>query len=357
MEPNQAKPAPEARQKAREAALARIRTAKAADPVRLAEQLVAGNRVALSQGITWVESRLPEDRAGAEALLEAVLRLKTPDHSSLRIGITGIPGVGKSTMIERWGQMMIEAGHRVAVLAVDPSSGRSGGSVLGDKTRMSALAVHANAFVRPSPAADALGGVARATHEAMLLCEAAGFDRVLVETVGVGQSETAVRDMTDVFLLMVLGRTGDELQGIKRGIMEMADWVWVNKADGPGAAAAAEAARALQLALHLMPRPEHGEAVGILTGSGETGMGLAELSLAIEGLGERLRNSGQLDALRTAQRLAQFSAHVRLALLDAVRERPHMQAKWLQLQTQVQHGQISAFSAARSFVNGLDSTL
>ena len=355
MKPNQAKPNLDARQRARLAAMDRIRERARSTPIELADRVCAGDRVALSEAITLVESRRRADRESAERLLDAVLSMSTGTDRSLRVGITGIPGVGKSTLIEQWGQMFIERGHRVAVLAVDPSSGRSHGSVLGDKTRMSALALHPQAFVRPSPAADALGGVARATHEVMLLCEAAGFDRVLVETVGVGQSETAVRNMTDIFVLLLLGRTGDELQGIKRGIMEMADLVWVNKADGDGEPAAVEAAQALRHALHLMPLPAHGEVVDVLMGSGLTGLGLAQLTEAVEGLGQTLSQSHFLQQQREAQRNNQFEAHVRHALWEEVMNRPGMQQKWQQLQSQVQHGQTSAFSAARSFVEGLDS--
>lgn len=355
MEPNQAKPTPNARQRARAAAMDRIRARARATPQELAKRVCTGDRVALGEAITLVESRRRADRPLAEDLLDAVLAIGGAAGQSLRIGITGIPGVGKSTLIERWGQMFIGQGHRVAVLAVDPSSGRSHGSVLGDKTRMSELALHPQAFVRPSPAADALGGVARATHEAMLLCEAAGFDRVLVETVGVGQSETAVRNMTDIFLLLLLGRTGDELQGIKRGIMEMADLVWVNKADGKGESAAAAAVQALRHALHLMPLPAHGEAVEVLMGSGLIGLGLEQLTEAVEGLGQTLSQSHYLHQLREEQRHNQFESHVRHVLLEEVLDRPGMREKWQQLQSQVQHGQTSAFSAARSFVEGLDS--
>ncbi len=218
----------------------------------LADALRNGDRRALARAITLVESSNPEHRPDAVALLEVLHR---PDQSAIRVGISGAPGAGKSTLIEALGMYLIEAGHRVAVLAVDPSSKRSGGSILGDKTRMEQLARQREAYIRPSPSGGALGGVARRTREAMVCCEAAGFDWILVETVGVGQSETAVADMVDVFVLVVSPGGGDELQGIKRGIMELADIVAVNKADGDLLPAAREAAAEYARALHfLRPR-------------------------------------------------------------------------------------------------------
>ncbi|MDB0047716.1 methylmalonyl Co-A mutase-associated GTPase MeaB, partial [Porticoccaceae bacterium] len=195
----------------------------------LADQIKAGDRRALAKAITLVESTRADHRQQAAALLEALM----PDTGkSIRLGISGVPGVGKSTFIEAFGNHLIKLGHKVAVLAVDPTSAVTGGSILGDKTRMETLAFAENAFVRPSPAGKTLGGVTRRTRESLLLCEAAGFDVILVETVGVGQSETAVADMTDMFLLLLLPAGGDELQGIKRGIMELADLILVNKSDG-----------------------------------------------------------------------------------------------------------------------------
>ena len=215
----------------------------------LAEQIKAGDRRALAKAITLVESTRADHRQQAAALLETLM----PDTGkSIRLGISGVPGVGKSTFIEAFGNYLIKQGHKVAVLAVDPTSAVTGGSILGDKTRMETLAFAENAFVRPSPAGKTLGGVTRRTRESLLLCEAAGFDVILVETVGVGQSETAVADMTDMFLLLLLPAGGDELQGIKRGIMELADLILVNKSDGDQTNTAKQTKGDYAAALHFM---------------------------------------------------------------------------------------------------------
>src|SRR5437667_3185288 len=213
----------------------------------LAAQIVSGDRRALARGITLVESTRPDHRAEAEGLLAELL---ATTGNAIRVGISGAPGSGKSTLIEALGLHVVDEGHRVAVLAVDPSSTRSGGSILGDKTRMGELTRHRDAFVRPSPTGGTLGGVARRTREAMLVCEAAGFDVVIVETVGVGQSEVRVAAMVDLFLVLVAPGAGDELQGLKRGIMELADLVVVNKADGDPAAAAGVTPADYASALH-----------------------------------------------------------------------------------------------------------
>lgn len=219
------------------------------DPGRLGVQLRSGNRAALAQAITLVESRHPDHRGPAQRLVKELL---ADAGAAVRVGISGVPGVGKSTFIDALGSRLIGAGHRVAVLAVDPSSQRSGGSILGDKTRMATLSGLPEAFIRPSPSAGTLGGVATATRESMVVVEAAGFDVVLVETVGVGQSEYVVADMVDSFCLLTLARTGDSLQGVKRGILELADVIAVNKADGPQAEEARRAARELAGALRLL---------------------------------------------------------------------------------------------------------
>jgi LAO/AO transport system kinase len=234
----------------------------------LAAGVSAGHRAAVSQAITLVESSLPEHRAQARELLAA---LAAPERPAVRVGISGVPGVGKSTLIETLGTQLTESGHRVGVLAVDPSSGRTGGSVLGDKTRMPRLAADERAFIRASPSAGTLGGVARATSQAMLVLEAASYDVVLVETVGVGQSETTVAEMVDTFVFLTLARTGDQLQGIKRGILELADVVAVNKADGDREAEARTAARELAGALRMVHGRERVPSVvtcSALTGSG-----------------------------------------------------------------------------------------
>ncbi|PWC95248.1 methylmalonyl Co-A mutase-associated GTPase MeaB, partial [Azospirillum sp. TSO5] len=223
------------------------------DAARLAEAVRSGDRRALARAITLIESTRADHRATADALLAALLPYT---GNSVRLGISGVPGVGKSTFIEAFGLHVIGLGHKVAVLAVDPSSQRTGGSILGDKTRMVDLSREANAFIRPSPAGTTLGGVARRTREAMLICEAAGFDVIVVETVGVGQSETAVADMVDLFMLLLLPAGGDELQGIKKGIVELADLVVVNKADGDLAATARHTVADYRHALALL---RHGD--------------------------------------------------------------------------------------------------
>jgi LAO/AO transport system kinase len=219
------------------------------------KEILAGNRVVLSKAITLIESTNPDHHSLAQEVIEGCL-----PHSgkSVRIGITGVPGVGKSTFIEALGKHVTTAGHKLAVLAVDPSSSRTKGSILGDKTRMESLATDDNAFIRPSPSAGSLGGVARKTNESIILCEAAGFDVIFVETVGVGQSETAVHSMVDFFLLLMLSGAGDELQGIKRGIMEMADAIFINKADGDNRHRANQAKAEYKNALHLFPPPGSG---------------------------------------------------------------------------------------------------
>ncbi|MFN4763265.1 methylmalonyl Co-A mutase-associated GTPase MeaB [Gillisia sp. Q332] len=219
----------------------------------LKDLLISGNKTALGRGITLVESNLPTHQQKAEKLIESCLPYA---HKSIRIGITGVPGVGKSTFIEAFGSFLVKSGKKVAVLAVDPSSSVSHGSIMGDKTRMENLVTEENAFIRPSPSGDSLGGVARKTRESIILCEAAGFDVILIETVGVGQSETTVHSMTDFFLLLKLAGAGDELQGIKRGIIEMADAIVINKADGENLKAAREARLEFNRALHLYPPKE-----------------------------------------------------------------------------------------------------
>ncbi len=233
----------------------------------LIEGILAGNRTLLSKAITLIESSLNEHQEQAQEIIAACLKKRNIEYrttnieyrtESIRVGITGVPGVGKSTFIEALGKQLTANGHKLAVLAIDPSSARSKGSILGDKTRMEELSVDPNAFIRPSPAAGSLGGVARKTRETIILCEAAGFDVIFVETVGVGQSETAVHSMVDFFLLLMLAGAGDELQGIKRGIIEMADAIFINKADGDNLAKAKIARVEYANALHLFPPPDNG---------------------------------------------------------------------------------------------------
>jgi len=285
-------------------------------PVTSTSDLVAavrmGDRQALARAITLTESRRPEDAARAEALLQ---ELWPHTGGALRIGITGAPGVGKSTLIEALGTRLCAAGHKVAVLAVDPSSAATGGSILGDKTRMTELSRHANAFVRPSPGGDQLGGVAARTREAMLLCEAAGFDCVLIETIGTGQSEVAVQGMVDFFLLLLSPAAGDELQGIKRGVMELADGVFVHKADGDLAAAADRAAQQCLLAMRVLHAGD-AEPPPVLVGSSTTGRGIDELWRTITTRLDAARGDGRLATRRQQQSLQWFEAAVRDRLLQ-----------------------------------------
>lgn len=258
------------------AAISRIRALrkKGDSPESIAEKILNGDRVALSRGITLIESRNQEHREMARTVIEKCIG---KEQRSIRLGITGVPGVGKSTFIEQLGKLLISKGHKVAVLAVDPSSGISGGSILGDKTRMQYLVQEDNAFIRPSPAGDSLGGVARKTRESIILCEAAGYDVIIIETVGVGQSETAVHSMVDFFLLLKLAGAGDELQGIKRGIMEMADAIVINKADGNNLKKAQSARIEFKRALHLFPPKENGWTPEVLTASALNNQGLPEV--------------------------------------------------------------------------------
>lgn len=310
------------------------------------DRLRAGDRRALARSITLVESELPSHQLEAEALLEALM---PSTGGSLRIGITGTPGVGKSTFIEAFGSLLVDSGLRIAVLAVDPSSPRGGGSILGDKTRMTRLARDERAFIRPSPSAGTLGGVASRTRETMLLCEAAGFDVVLVETVGVGQSELAVARMTDFFLVLMLAGAGDELQGIKRGVMELADALAINKADGDNLAAARRAASTYRAALALM----HGtsEVVSwhprVLTCSALEGTGVAEVWATIEAHRSQLTASGELQARRRAQQLEWLWAMVDERLRGAVRAHPQVAQALPGLERDVVDGRLASTTAAR----------
>jgi len=313
----------------------------------LAEAVVAGERRALARAITLVESGRADHRARAVALLGRLARL-APGRQALRIGLSGTPGVGKSSFIEAFGLARAAEGRRLAVLAVDPSSTRSGGSILGDKTRMERLSRAPGAFIRPSPSQTALGGVARRSREAISLCEAAGFDLVVVETVGVGQSETEVAAMCDLFVLLIAPGGGDELQGVKRGIMEVADLILVNKADGglEGAArrTCADYAGALRL---LRRRPE--DAPGFpraMCVSAETGAGLPDAWAAMEELAAWRRETGVWAARRRAQARAWFEAEVRAGLLARLTADPAAQAEMARLGAAVAEGRSHPAAAA-----------
>lgn len=269
-----------------------------ADIDQLAGGVLAGDRASLSRAITFVESRRQDHRDAAGQLLNAVM---PASGKSLRLGITGVPGVGKSTFIDALGVLTTSQGKKTAVLAIDPTSGRTRGSILGDKTRMARLAVDPLSFIRPSPAGDELGGVASMTRETILLCEAAGFDVVIVETVGVGQSEHAVAQMVDFFLVLMLPGGGDELQGIKKGLVELADMIVVNKADGTNKGLAAQAAQHYRRALHIIEAKSAKWAPPVLMASALQGDGLDEIWTTLATRVQSMRQTGELNALRNAQ--------------------------------------------------------
>ncbi len=297
----------------------------------------------LARAITLVESRRSADMALAQELL---VRLQPETGGAIRVGITGVPGVGKSTFIDALGTQLIEDGHRVAVLAVDPSSSISGGSILGDKSRMPRLAAAEEAFIRPSPSALSLGGVTRRPRATMLLCEAAGFDVVLVETVGVGQSETMVADMVDFFLVLVLAGAGDELQGIKKGIIELADLVAVNKADGDNLERAQLAQRDYAGALRYLGTTETSWEPRVVTVSALTGAGLAELWELVEEHHQLLADSGELDERRRRQLGRWMWSLIEEKLLDSFRHHPEVMGRLDELERAVAKGEVTPTQAA-----------
>ncbi len=316
--------------------------------VQQVEELVAGlevrDRSAIARAITLVESTRAADITAAAQLLDAI---SGATGDAARVGISGVPGVGKSTFIDSLGVYLVDAGHHVAVLAVDPSSVRSGGSVLGDKTRMERLSSREEAFIRPSPNAGTLGGVTRSTRAAMIVLEAAGYDTILVETVGVGQSEVAVSGMVDSFLLLALARTGDQLQGIKRGILELVDVIAVNKADGDHAVEARIAARELAGALRLFSYDDPDAwKVPVLTSSGLEGVGIPEVWQALRDHREHLEESGQIDQLRGEQRALWLAEEIEERLVQDFYQRPVIAAELPELQKRVRRGDISVLAAA-----------
>ncbi|MEO3824080.1 methylmalonyl Co-A mutase-associated GTPase MeaB [Actinomadura sp. B10D3] len=302
-----------------------------------------GSRAWIARAITLVESARPDHRELGQKLL---VELTPHAGNARRVGITGVPGVGKSTFIDALGTRLTGEGHRVAVLAVDPSSTRTGGSILGDKTRMQRLAADPDAFIRPSPTAGTLGGVAKATREAMVVMEAAGYDVVLVETVGVGQSETAVAEMVDSFLFLTLARTGDQLQGIKKGVLELADVIAVNKADGEHAMEAERAARELSGALRLLRGGDRSRPIPVLTCSAKEGTGLDEVWDKIVEHQERLRESGELEARRRRQQVGWTWALVRDRLLSDLHGHPGVKGVAPELERQVAEGTLTPALAA-----------
>jgi LAO/AO transport system kinase len=316
---------------------------KSTDIAALAKNLRAGHRAALARAITLIESRRADHQAAARELVQALL---PATGSALRVGITGSPGVGKSTTIDALGMFLIARGHKVAVLAVDPSSARTGGSILGDKTRMAHLAASDQAFIRPSPASGTLGGVAAKTREAMLLCEAAGFDAILVETVGIGQSETAVCDMTDFFLALMLPGAGDELQGIKKGLVELADMIAINKADGDNVKRANIAAADYRGALHILaPRSEHWQPP-VVTYSALTGAGIAELWQQILAHRTAMTASGDFAARRRGQQVKWMWSMLEQRMMERLRADATIRARVKKIEAEVADGRIAPALAA-----------
>ena len=326
---------------------ARLKRPQALSADDYVEGIVSGSRMILGRAITMVESVLPAHRELAQAVVERCL-----PHSgrSVRVGITGVPGAGKSTFIEAIGSYLTGLGNKLAVLAIDPSSERSGGSILGDKTRMETLAGDHNAFIRPSPSAGSLGGVARKTRESIILCEAAGFNVIFVETVGVGQSETQVHSMVDCFLLLMLSGAGDELQGIKRGIMEMSDILAITKADGENTDKATAARIQYQSALNLFPPHESGWKPTSLTCSAVSKTGLTEVWKNVLDYAALTKSSGYFDRKRREQTKYWMYEAIHEALRDRFYNNPQVQAALPELEREVLEGKISSFAAARELL-------
>lgn len=309
-----------------------------------ADGIRSGNITMLSQAVTMIESSKPEHQEMAQAIIDKCLPYS---GNSVRVGITGVPGAGKSTSIDSFGMHLINQGHKLAVLAIDPSSERTKGSILGDKTRMEKLSVQKDAFIRPSPSAGSLGGVARKTRETIILCEAAGFDYIFVETVGVGQSEIAVHSMVDFFLLIQLSGTGDELQGIKRGIMEMADGIVINKADGDNVRKAKMAQRQLQNALHLFPMAESGWTPEVLTYSGFYSLGIKEVWDMIFRYVDFVKENNYFDSRRNRQAKYWMYETINEKLKNDFYQNAQIEKLMLSLEEDVLSSKKSSFVAAK----------
>ena len=313
------------------------------------EGIVKGDVTVLSQAVTLVESVKPEHQAVAQEVIEKCLPYS---GNSVRVGISGVPGAGKSTSIDVFGLHVLEEhGGKLAVLAIDPSSERSKGSILGDKTRMEKLSVHPKSFIRPSPSAGSLGGVARKTRETIVLCEAAGFDKIFVETVGVGQSETAVHSMVDFFLLIQLAGTGDELQGIKRGIMEMADGIVINKADGDNLERARLAATQFRNALHLFPAPESGWTPQVLTYSGFYNLGVKEVWDMVYKYIDFVKENGYFEYRRNEQSKYWMYETINEQLRDSFYHNSQIEAMLTGKENQVLQGNLTSFVAAKNLLD------
>jgi LAO/AO transport system kinase len=320
------------------------------DLAGLAHDIRAGERAVLARAITLIESKRADHQKAARALVQELL---PATGRAVRVGITGAPGVGKSTTIDALGTYLTGAGHRVAVLAVDPSSARTGGSILADKTRMARLAADDNAFIRPSPSAGTLGGVAAKTRETMLLCEAAGFDAILVETVGIGQSETAVADMTDFFLALMLPGAGDELQGLKKGLVELADMIAVNKADGDNLGRARAAAAEYRAALHILTPRSPNWTPPVMTYSGLTGDGIADLWAQVIAHRDKLTATGEIEARRRAQQVKWMWAMLDEFWRARIASEAKLKAKLPRIEAAVAAGELSPASAVDELVAAL----
>ena len=312
------------------------------------EGILRGDITILSQAITLIESNKPEHYDQAQQIIERCL-----PHAgrSVRIGITGVPGAGKSTFIEAVGNMVVSLHHRLAVLAIDPSSERSGGSILGDKTRMESISSNPDIFIRPSPSAGSLGGVARKTRETIVLCEAAGFDVIFIETVGVGQSETAVHSMVDMFMLLQISGAGDELQGIKRGIMEMADMMVITKADGENRQKAELARAQFQSALHLFPMPESGWRPKVYTCSAVAETGLEEVWKGVEEFLDHIESNGYFQSNRNRQNKYWMYESINDALKDSFYRDPDVAAHLADVEQRVLDAKLSSFIAAKELLD------
>lgn len=314
------------------------------------EGIVQRNKVALGKAITLAESTLPEHRKLANELIARCLPLS---GQSWRMGITGVPGVGKSTFINQYVQLLLAEGHKVAVLAVDPTSHHTGGSILGDKTRMEDIFAHPDVMIRPSPAGETLGGVTAKTREAIVLCEAAGYDRILIETVGVGQSETVVHSMTDIFVLLMLPGAGDELQGIKRGIMEMADLLVINKSDAGNEDRAKLAKADYQRALHLFPPTESGWTPRVITASSTEGIGIDTIHKAIEAYFLQTTSNGYLKHQRQLQRKEWFRSALEMQMSSLLFSNERLKQLYDSQEAEVMAGKTTPYAAAETILKNL----
>lgn len=334
--------------------MAKYRQKKRLTSKEYIDGVLRGDRVLLSRAITIVESSLPSDKILAKEIVQAIL---PRSGASIRIGVTGVPGVGKSTFIEAFGKHLISQGHRVAILSIDPSSQRSRGSILGDKTRMEELANLSEAYIRPSASGDTLGGVANKTGETMLLCEAAGYDVILIETVGVGQSETAVHGMTDFFLLLMLSGAGDELQGIKKGIMEMADMLVINKADGDNVKKSEMAKRQYQNALHIFPESASGWTPVVTMASALKQIGISEIWDRIVEYRKLVEENGFFDKNRKEQQIQWMYNNIHEELKQLFYGSDQVAAHLKLLENDIVNAKISPVKAAEKILGEFKASL